>query len=1050
MRIKSLLFLFFISISFSYATHYVGGSLSYEHLGGSTYRVTLKMYRDCRAGNAAFPASVVIQVRQPNGAAFAPSRNITINFPGAAQVNPLIDTCAVDPGLCLQEAIYSKVVNNLPPNPGGYHLYWQYCCRNNTLSNIVNPLNAGSSLYSYIPDNSVYFTNSSPKWVNFPPVFVCQGNPLVFDHSATDADGDSLVYSLYTPYNDAPVPTFPGNVATFTPINWIPNYSANFPLDVNGVIPMIVSQQGIITVTPPAIGQFLVGIKVTEYRNGVSLGYTLRDFQFNIVNCPPLAAAGIGPSDVCDGGAMLFNNTTFPAANNYFWNFGDLATLADTSLLQSPSYTYPGPGSYNVTLIINRGTGCADTAYRTVSVSSTIAAFTSNAPQCIGTPINFTDASTVSGNTTITNWDWDFGDGNTSNIQNPSNSYNTSGTYPVRLIITSGLGCKDTVIVNVVIQGLPIANAGNDTLSCVNNATINLGGTILNAGGGIWTGLGSFSPNNTTLNATYTPTVGEVAGGSAMLILTSTNNGLCPGDVDTVIILFSPSPVANGGPDIYVCKDSTGIPLNGTVQIAASGTWSTNGSGTFNPPNPNVLNPTYTPSAADTAAGSVMLILTTTGNGNCFPVSDTVVIFFTATPTANIVAPDTACAGDIIPLVAISSTNSGGWITLGTGTFSGQANNGLNILYTPSAADALNGSVTVVFTSTNNGGCLAVRDTAIISLIPSPIASFTYTVACPGDSTVFTNTTTTPGFIVSQLWNFGDNATSAQSNPLHIYASGRNYTVTLIVVSNNGCIDTVSQIVPVFYFPNAGFTVNGVCLNEGTQFNDTSQITGGNAVSWLWTFGDGTQSIEQNPNHKYSAAGNYNVTLVVTSNQGCKDTITATATVYPNPVADFTVDDPTPIIGQQVQFTDKTPNSIAWNWDFGDGGSSNIQNPSHAYNTGGYFDVLLTATDANGCSDTALHKIIVSIPPKVPSGFSPNGDGQNDILYVLGGPYIELEFKIYNGWGELIFVSTLQKDGWDGTRNAILQPIGVYVYTVKGRTADGEAHELSGDVTLLR
>ena len=102
MRIKSLLFLFFISISISYGTHYVGGSLSYEHVGGSTYRVTLKMYRDCRAGNAAFPASVVIQVRQPNGAAFAPSRNITINFPGAAQVNPLIDTCAVDPGIQLK------------------------------------------------------------------------------------------------------------------------------------------------------------------------------------------------------------------------------------------------------------------------------------------------------------------------------------------------------------------------------------------------------------------------------------------------------------------------------------------------------------------------------------------------------------------------------------------------------------------------------------------------------------------------------------------------------------------------------------------------------------------------------------------------------------------------------------------------------------------------------------------------------------------------------------------------------------------------------------
>src|SRR5690606_21368049 len=110
----------------------------------------------------------------------------------------------------------------------------------------------------------------------------------------------------------------------------------------------------------------------------------------------------------------------------------------------------------------------------------------------------------------------------------------------------------------------------------------------------------------------------------------------------------------------------------------------------------------------------------------------------------------------------------------------------------------------------------------------------------------------------------------------------------------------------------------------------------------------------------------------------------------------------------------------------------------------------LEVTDIYGCKDSICKEIIVNMPPQLPNAFSPNGDGLNDVLYVLGGPFKQLEFKIYNNWGLLIFESNEQKKGWDGTKDGIEQPLGVYVYTIKAVTLDDSQYELKCDVTLLR
>lgn len=1035
-----------------FATHIVGGSLTYEHLGGATYRVTLKMYRDCSPGNAAFPANVRIEVRNSTGASFTPDKDIVIPFPGATAVQPYIDTCAANPGLCLEEAIYTAVVSNLPPLVGGYHLFYQYCCRNSTLDNVVNPLSTGESWYAYIPNNATLITNSSPVWTDPPPVFVCQGNPMNYNHGATDADGDSLVYSYYTPYDDN-VPTFPAGVATFTPITWVGGFGPN---NACGGPPLTMDPNtGFITGAPPFQGQFVCGVRCEEFRNGVKIGEILRDFQLNVVYCPPLAQASIGPSnDACTGGAINFNNTSDPA-NSYYWDFGDGATTNDTSTFQFPSYTYPGLGPYVVTLIINYGTPCADTAYQTVEISSVSAATTiSGDSACVGQGLTFTDNSTVTGNAVLTAFYWDFGDGDTASGSPVNHVWAASGSYIVTHIAENSLGCNDTAQTTVYIVAPPIALAGNDTFACTNNATVGLGGNVLNATGGTWIGQGTFNPDSMTYNATYSPTQTEIDSGYAILVLHTTGYTLCSHDYDTVRIDFVPGPVVDVGQDVFVCQDTPYVPICASVSVASGGVWSTSGSGSF--ANPTSLCTNYTPSAADTSAGMVLLWMTSTGNGSCNAETDTLILYLTPPPNVQAIGPDTACSNLPFLITANTATGAGVWMTNGDGTFANDTN--LSTTYQPGAGDLSSGTVQIIFNSLNNGGCQQQRDTLNITVIPAPASGLQYTPACPGYPVQFADQTMSVTAIVSWLWDFGDptspNNTSTLQNPSHIYSTGGWYNVTLVTISQNGCPDTVVTPIYVYPNPNPAFTTTGICSNEPITFTDATQVDSGGVVTWQWNFGDATTGTGSPTTHLYGAAGTFNVSLIVTTNFGCVDTVTQPVGIVLAPNAAFTSN---PAVAantyQDVQFTDQSTLAgtiVDWYWDFGDSTNSALQNPSHAWTTPGTFGVLLIVTDSNGCMDTTLLDYIVSSPPVVPSGFSPNGDGKNDVFLVLGGPFTEMELRIYNKWGELIFTSTDQLIGWDGTRDGVEQPVGVYVYTVHAVTPDNATHYLEGDVTLTR
>ena len=201
------------------------------------------------------------------------------------------------------------------------------------------------------------------------------------------------------------------------------------------------------------------------------------------------------------------------------------------------------------------------------------------------------------------------------------------------------------------------------------------------------------------------------------------------------------------------------------------------------------------------------------------------------------------------------------------------------------------------------------------------------------------------------LWNFGDGTTSTLQNPPHTYLNNGNYTVTLFSGSVDGCLDTMvySPIIitnPVANFVSANPTN---CPPALVSFTDLSI----DAVLWLWDFGDGSSSINQHPGHVYNISGSYTIKLIVTNSMGCSDTLIRPNYIeIPGPITNFSISANQACVQSQLQFSDLSINAISWNWNFGDGNSSSLQNPSNSYQHPGQYTVSLIVHDSTGCTSS--------------------------------------------------------------------------------------------------
>lgn len=949
MKIKSyiiLLFLTFLSLQ-NFATHIVGGEIYYDCLGSNNYRITLKLYRDCYNGVALYDNPAYVFIFNSAGV-FIDS--IAIPFPGSVHLPIVLNNPCLTPptNICVEEAIYKGIIN-LPPIAGGYNITYQRCCRNTTILNLINPGAVGSTYMAHIPDATVAVCNSSPRFTNFPPLFLCAGVPLNFDHSATDPDGDSLYYQLCDPFTGlsqcccilgpwsggycsngcSGVCAEVGSPPPYTYVPWLSPYSGSYPLSSSPAL-AVNSVTGLMTGTPNMIGQWVVGVCVNEYRNGVLIDVNKRDFQFNVVNCGiPVASIPV-QQPFCFGSPSSFTQNSVNAFS-YHWDFGDPGTSLDTSNVLSPTWTYANLGTFTLTLIVNPGTLCTDTATLAVTVnpvpvmtSTTIATICSGG--AVSIPLTSNMASTFSWvaannpNTTGESTSTQTGSSLNNIITN-----NTTAVQTVTYTVTptsNPQGCVGTPqTVTVTVNPAPTMNSPNAATICNGGtATILLTSDMTSTYSWIavnnlnTTGESTTTQTGSPLSNTITNNTGSVQTVFYAVTPTSTSTGICTGTPQVVTISVVPTPIMTSATGATICSGGTiNIPLTSNVPstyswIAADNANTTGESTTAQTGSPLINTVTNNTPSVQTITYTVT---PTSISGNCPGTPQTLTISINPGPTMTSAAVPTICSGDAvsIPLSSnLASTYT--WIaTDNANTFgesiSTQSGSPLSNSITNSTAAVQTVTYTITPTS-NPEGCLGNPQTVTVTVNPSP------TMTSPAGATICTGTAVTipltSNMAATYTWiaannanTTGESTTQQTGSPLSNSITNNTTSVQTVVYTITptstpaGCLGT-PQIVSVSVIPTPTMTspTSATICNGGTvSIPLTSNVTC--TYSWLATDNSNTtgESITTQTGSPLSntivnnttSAETVTYTVTPTSSpQGCLGTPqTLTVSVNPGP-----------------------------------------------------------------------------------------------------------------------------------------------------------------------
>ncbi len=590
---------------------------------------------------------------------------------------------------------------------------------------------------------------------------------------------------------------------------------------------------------------------------------------------------------------------------------------------------------------------------------------------CLGQGVQFNNTST-NGGSPINNWAWDFGDGNSSSSVNPLHVYNIPGTYTVTLVVQATNGQADAEVKTnyITVNPAPTAQFSASTNGCALPVAV----TYTNGSTGGTTYSWDFGNGQTS--ALQTPAaVNYPTAGTYNVVLITTNSFGCKDTMEQAIVVSDfqagiTVPTTGCVNTPILIEDNSTIGANAwnwTFSGASTGS-STNQDNTISYSSPGTY--TINLSAQNTVSGC------TGSTSATITINPLPVPSFTATPT-------TGCA----PLpVTFTNTSPAGtnfvWDFGDGSTFNGQ-NPGTHTYNQ-------NGNFTVTLSMTDpTTGCVGTVVVPTITM-NAPNAQFSSDVfnGCDPLTVTFTDNSTSPDPITNWFWMFGDGTTFVGQNPPpHTYAVGL-YDVTLVIQSQSGCIDTVNMVdyVQVGHIDLVNFSINQTpeCAKTNIDFTNLSVINAPhmpNEVTYLWDFGDGGTSTQENPGYSYTSdTGFFDVSLIVTF-RGCKDTLLIPNAVYIKaPISKFQTAQtlycnpasfPVNVAVNDNSIIGELPDDCSMQWQWGDGSITNFDDPdfddvnlgstSHNYTAYGTYTIQqVIVNSTTGCSDSTTQTIHIS------------------------------------------------------------------------------------------
>lgn len=675
------------------------------------------------------------------------------------------------------------------------------------------------------------------------------------------------------------------------------------------------------------------------------------------------ASAGFTVNDSAQyslGNLFRFTSSGSTSGNSYIWSFGDGTFSTD----DNPAKSYLLPGTYTVRQVVTSSGGCRDTATKTVTVNSilsTVALFNiNNGTQCQnGNSFRFSSISI--GN--LLSLKWYFSDGETSESANPVKTFASPGTYSVKLVV-SGLGGKDSITTNVTVNPQPVGGF-----------TINDSSQFLPVNNFVFTPAGNTSGNtyawtfgDATSSSAVVPSKTYAANGTYTVKQVVTTGAGCKDSSTRMVTVKQPAAtVASFTIDNSAqCAGTNAFRLNATAtgSGALSYAWS------FGDATSSTL---ANPVKSYSATGTYTIKLVVTGLGGKDSITKNVSV--NPLPLPGFATNDSSQFLPLNNFGFTTTTNSAGntyrW-SFGDGTISTDIN--------PTKAYLLAGTYNVKQVVSSSLGCKDSATKTVVVKVPlltQALFNINNAAQCLNNNR-FLFGSISLGTLLSVKWDFGDGSTSSILNPEKTFANPGTYTVKL-VVSGLGGKDSITSQVTVHGLPSVLFGVNDTAqFLSGNSFTFTpSGSTAGN--SYLWDFGDGTTSTAISPSKSYAATGTHDVKLVVTSANGCKDSLHTTIVVKSPTltIASFIFDNnTTQCLGSNsfdFKATATGSGALSYDWDFGDNTSSTQANPTKTYSAAGTYQVKLRVNGAGGL-DSIIRTIVVAGPPT--AGFTISDSSQ--------------------------------------------------------------------------